>query len=429
MKKLLAILLAVLTCASLSLVGCSATLNDWNAPTYANVNVGDTVFVQTVTATDTNNGIHTATVQVIGPKGAVAVNGQTFVASDAGNYSVVYEINGVQKVATFTAGSSNSGNNSGNNGGNNGGNSGNSGNSGNTGISEILGALTVTPSDDPCFEVSGNTVTVLKAVEKTEWQSVGWFSVSGWSMANGAKISITINNTSVQGLQLKYKFVDLNNSEAYDDIAWDSNTIAVGGSKTWTNNIGAYDIATPTGVKQIELFVAATSTGSFTVSAQLAGNSSSGGNNGGNNGITVGSGVLAYPDYEEHTKLVSVSGNTITIKQPTTGKYVEVCFSVSGWTALKGGNLSLKVESSISADVEVVAKVYTNGASDTVGQGAGVGWFPSDSSMIVPANGTKTFGPVPATTYDQQDATNVTKIGVMLLTSGTGNVTVTPIFN
>lgn len=356
-SKLIAVLTMLAVAMTFALAGCTqenggnAKLNAWAVPTYQNVNVGNTVFVQSVMATDSEGNVLTAAVKVVGPNGEIAVSDQTFVASAEGTYNVVYTVtfNGqqYQKVATFTASASQGG------GGQQGGDTpGGDTPSGTT--DAILGALQVIAGSESSFAVSGNTVTVKKATTLDDYQSIGW-NLSGWTLAKGENVTITIKNNTSGTIAMKYKVVaDGQEYYGYPDLS-----VPAGGSDTYSAYTGSYDNQAPSSVTAIELFIGSTaSSGTFTVNASLsgAGGSSQGGGQSGTTDAILG--ALKVVAGSESS--FGVSGNTVTVKRATSvDDYQSVGWNLSGWTLAKGQNVSIKVKNNTTGTLTVKYKVVT----------------------------------------------------------------------
>ena len=385
--------------------GNGATLKDWSAPTYSNVSVGNTVYVQSVVAQDTDGELYTATSRVIGPAGEIAVSNSIFTASVEGTYTIVYTVKfnnmDYTKSSTFqaTANGSNPGGN--NPGGNNPG--------GNTPVtpSAVLGSLQVTAGAENYFAVSGNTVTVKNSCSFSDYKSVG-YTLSGWTLANGKNVSIRVTNNTSATLGIKYKVVaDGGEQYGYPDLS-----IAPGATQTYTGPTGTTNLENPSSVTAIELFVETTaSSGTFTVEGQVYG---AGGPSGSDMGTTQLSAMQLCYDDPGHTDYMSVSGNTITIKQAfSINEYKGVKFTVSNWDAAKAGQVTVSVTNNTTGAVTIKYKAITN---------SGTGWGYPDLTVAAGANDSYTGS---ALTNDQSSATSLQSIELFIGAAATGSLTIT----
>lgn len=406
-KRFLLVILSALFMFVFGACGKDATLNDWTAPTYQNVTVGQSVYVQNVYANDSEGNIHTATSQVIAPNGsAVAVTNGLFTASVEGTYSIVYTItfNGtpISKASTVVATAGGGNNNPGGNnpGGNNPG--------GNNPVqpSAILGALKVFPGSENYFSVSGNTVTVKQTCSASDWKTVGW-DLSGWTLANGENISIRVTNNTTGTVSVKYKAV----TGAGEQYGYPDLEIAAGQSSTYTKPTGTDNDSKPTSVSSIELALGSTvASGTITIEAQIYG---AGGPSGSDMGTTVlGAMALCYED-ASHTDLFSVSGNVITVKQAVSvDSYKGVKFTVSNWDAAKAANVSISYKNNTSGTVTIKYKAVTN---------SGEGWGYPDTEIA--AGATANYSGLTATN-DCSSATSITQIELIIGATGTGTIEV-----
>ena len=385
--------------------GEKATLNEWSVPVYNNVTVGSSVFLQTVRATDSKGNSYVAEAQIVGPNGVITpAADNTFKADAEGTYTIVYTIafNGdeLEKVATFTATAS-----------------GNPDNPDNPDTPDnpddpdgpdnpsqpdaVLGALKVIEGSEQFFSVSGNTVTVLQTIDADSWKTIGW-TLSGWTMENGASISIKITNNTTGTISLKYKAVtDGGEQYGYPDLS-----IAPGESDTYSKPTGTDNDPEPASVSSIELAIGATAAGgTFTVEAQLIG---SGTTPGGDVGTTQLGPMTVTAGAEDY---FSVSGNTVTIKQAAReSDYKSLSFTVANWDKANAASVAYTVKNNTSGQVTIKYKVTTD---------TGVGWGYPDT--VTAAGETKTYTGA-TVTNDQGGASEVTLIELFIITDATGTI-------
>ncbi len=375
--------------------GNDVSITQFVAPTYSSVEVGSSVTVIPCYAETSEGDSILCTTQVISPSGAT-ISGNTFTVDVAGSYSIIYtaQVDNVKKtkvaILVVTTGSPSD------NGGNQGG-----GNNNPTTPNAVLGSLKVIEGSEEYFSVSGNTVTVKKTCATDDWKTVGW-DLTGWTMANGQNITITVTNNTTSILDVKYKaLVDGSEQYGHPDLS-----ISAGGSQTYSGK--AYHEATnPTAVTRIELCIGAAATGTFTVEASLSGTG----------GSAVGNAMLGTPAANDGEAL-SVSGTASAIsvsllKACAESDYKSIVIPVTGYNASQAANLTVNV-TNYSGITKLKYKVVTN---------TGDGWGYPDLELSA-TNKTMSW---PTLTNDQTSATNVTQVEIFIIgtSGGTINFSVT----
>ena len=387
-KIVATILMAVLALSAFACGGSDATLNEWTAPTYASVQKGGSVSVQPVIATDSEGNTYLATVAVKDPSGNdVAVAGNMFAATSEGTYTIIYTVKFGEKNYTKTSmvvvtASSDEGGQGG----------------GGSGSGTVLSGLAVTAGSEQFFGVSGNNVTIKQAVNVSDFKTVE-FPISGWTLAKGEMVSITVKNNTSGIVDVKYKVVFSDNSEAYGypDLA-----VAAGGTDTYTGKT-CHDETGKTPVR-IELAIGG-NPGTITVTGKLNGSSDG-------SGSQILGEMVAWDDGSH----LSVEGNVVTLKSAIAeSNYNGVAFpNITGWTKANGANITIKVANNTSASVKIKYKVTAN-----TGEGYG---YP-DLEVAAGATGSETYATL---TLDQPSATSISQIEIFIITTASsGTLTFT----
>ncbi len=368
------------------------------APTYSSVTVGSTVTVIPCYAETSEGDSILCTTQVISPNGST-ISGNTFTADVVGSYSIIYtaQVDNVKKtkVAILVVTAS---------GSQDGGNQGGGGNNNPTTPNAVLGSLKVIEGSEDYFSVSGNTVTVKRTCATDDWKTIGW-DLTGWTMANGQNITITVTNNTTGILDVKYKaLVDGGEQYGHPDLS-----IAANGSQTYSGKT-YHEATNPTSVTRVELCIGSSATGTFTVEASLSGTG----------GSAEGNAMLGTPSDNGGGQYLSVSGTASAISVSllqacAESNYASVVIPVTNYNASKAANLTVNV-SSYSGVTKLKYKVDTN---------TGEGWGYPDFEL----SGTNPSQSWNTLTYSDatQNATNVTQVEIFIIgnSGGTINFSVT----